>query len=209
MENVATLGAGLLPHPKVDTAYPPVRNGKLAMWLFLASEVIFFTVLIGSYIVLRFGYNGAWPNLNPETGHHRLNIPLTALNTFILICSSYTMVKALLNMQKGRQALGARFLMATALIGMVFLSVQAYEYHHLWGENVRPSVDVFCFTFYIMTCFHGMHVFGGVVTLWVITIGAFRNKVTQRNAGVVENVGLYWHFVDLVWIILFTVVYLI
>lgn len=189
-----------------------VYNMKLGMWVFLLSEVMFFTSLIGAYIILRF----ANPDAFAEPGEV-LNVPLTALNTFILICSSVTMVKAFAAIQQGDQAGLKRWLMATAAIGALFVGVQVYEYFQLVGHGFVPNAEayhaagrpLYGATFYTMTGFHGAHVTIGVLCLLFVTWRAFRGKYTAQSYGGVEIVGLYWHFVDLVWIILFTIVYLI
>ena len=176
---------------------------KLGMWVFLCSEVMFFTGLIGGYIVLRFGAP-MWPV--PST---ILNVPLTAMNTFILICSSVTMVLALSAAQRGELKAMRYYLLATAIIGACFLSVQVVEYHHLlFVEHFTPSKSLFGSVFFTTTGFHGFHVLCGVTCMTWATIRAFRGGYDQNHEGI-ENLGLYWHFVDLVWIILFTVIYLI
>jgi len=185
------------------TPYAGIGRGKFAMWLFLASEVMFFTGLIGSYIVLRAG-SLEWTD--PST---RLNIPLTAFNTFVLICSSVTMVRALYKAQSGDQAGMKQNLILTVLFGMFFLSVQMYEYNKLFHEGLTPWGDLFGSTFYTLTGFHGAHVTGGVIALWYLIIRALRGDFSATRWEAIENVGLYWHFVDLVWILLFTIVYLI
>ena len=178
-------------------------NKKLGMWVFLCSEVMFFTGLIGAYIVLRFG-SAMWPV--PST---ILNVPLTAFNTFLLICSSVTMVLALSAAQNRDMRRSRRFLLATTLIGAGFLGVQVFEYHHLlFVEHFTPSKSLFGSVFFTTTGFHGFHVLCGVVCMSFVTIRAFRGGYDHNHEGI-ENVGLYWHFVDLVWIILFTVIYLI
>jgi heme/copper-type cytochrome/quinol oxidase subunit 3 len=150
-----------------------------------------------------------------------LAINLTAANTFILICSSVTMVLALAAIQDGNKVKGRRYLLATVLIGSCFLSVQVYEYYQLmFGHHYppgisatghfRPSVSLFASCFFTMTGFHGAHVTGGVILLAVIYIRArFFNAYSSTSYAPVELAGLYWHFVDLVWIILFTIVYLL
>ena len=179
-----------------------ISNGKIATWLFLGSEVMFFTGLIGAYIVLRFGQPD-WPD--PA---RTLNVPLTATNTFLLICSSVTLVWALQNIQGGDQKKGFYGLLATTLIGAGFVGVQVYEYIKLMSEGVLPSANIFGSCFYIMTGFHGAHVLGGVILLAVLTVMSALGKFSPTNYAAVENSGLYWHFVDLVWIILFAIVYL-
>ena len=181
---------------------PPVDRGKFAVWLFLATEVMFFTGLIGTYIVLRIG-SSSWPN--PE---ERLAVDITAANTFVLIMSSYFMVRALHAIQKGDQGGLVRWLGATILGGSLFLGVQIYEYAELIKHGSLPNVDLFWSTFYAMTGFHGFHVFCGVVWLICAWIGALRGKFSAQRWLPVELAGLYWHFVDLVWVLLFTIVYL-
>ena len=137
-----------------------VYNEKLGMWVFLGSEVMFFTALIGAYIILRFAHPDAWighPNETP------LNIPVTAVNTFLLICSSVTMVKAFASAQMGRQKALRGWLVATVLIGATFVGVQVYEYRELIGHGFVPSQSLFGSTFYTMTGFHGFHVTMGVI----------------------------------------------
>jgi len=198
-----------------------VYNLKLGMWVFLLSEVMFFTGLIGSYIILRF----ANPDQFAVPGAV-LNVPLTALNTFILICSSVSMVKAFADVQAGNQAGLKKWLLVTALLGMVFLGIQAIEYTVLASEGFVPMAEryaahgragghetlggpLYGTTFYTMTGFHGTHVSIGVACLWWCVFQAYRGRYTANSHGGIEIMGLYWHFVDLVWIILFTIVYLI
>jgi heme/copper-type cytochrome/quinol oxidase subunit 3 len=185
------------------TPYGGIGRGKFAMWLFLASEVMFFAGLIGAYVVFRTGA-AAWPIQSEE-----LNVPLTAFNTFVLICSSVTMVRALYKAQQGDQAGMKQNLLATALLGMFFLSVQVYEYYHLYHEGLTPWRDLFGSAFYTLTGFHGAHVTGGVIALWYLIIRAYRGDFSATRWEGIENVGLYWHFVDLVWILLFNIVYLV
>lgn len=193
--------------PEPTTGIP---HDKMGMWVFLCSEVMFFTGLIGSYIVLRFA-TPLWPH-PADT----LNIPLTALNTFILICSSVTMVQALAAIQRGDERKLKLFLCLTVLAGSIFLSIQAIEYWKLLNEHTRinpqgfnPQVSLFGSVFFTTTGFHGFHVFCGVVCMAFVTGKAFLGKYTQAHHQGIETIGLYWHFVDLVWIVLFTIIYLI
>jgi cytochrome c oxidase subunit 3 len=190
-----------------------VYNMKLGMWVFLLSEVMFFTSLIGAYIILRFAH----PDAFAQPGEV-LNVPLTAFNTFVLICSSVTMVKAFAAIQHEDQAGLKKWLIATALLGMFFVGVQVVEYIKLVEHGFVPAAAAYTaahgkplygMTFYTMTGFHGAHVSIGVLCLWFTVFQAYRGKYTKYNHGGVETMGLYWHFVDLVWIILFTIVYLI
>ena len=181
---------------------PPVDRGKFAMWLFLATEVMFFTGLIGSYIVLRMG-TPYWPD--PES---RLAVGITAANTFLLITSSWMMVRALHAIGNGDKGGLVRWLGLTILGGATFVGVQVYEYAQLIQHGSLPNVDIFWSTFYVMTGFHGTHVVVGVIWLICVWIGALRGSYTKDNFLRVELAGLYWHFVDLVWVLLFTIVYL-
>ena len=183
-----------------------VYNEKLGMWVFLASEVMFFTALIGSYIILRVAHPEGWAGHPHDTP---LNIPVTAVNTFLLICSSMTMVKAFAAAQDDDQRALRLWLVATTIIGATFVGVQAYEYSALIHEGFVPSASVFASTFYTMTGFHGFHVSVGVICMAFVTVRAFRGRYSSADYRGVEVIGLYWHFVDLVWIILFTIVYLI
>ncbi len=130
--------------------------------------------------------------------------------TFILICSSVTMVEALDGIQHGMQSKFQTFMALTVLGGIVFLGMQAFEWHHLIAEKgMSIERDLFDATFFILTGFHGCHVFGGVVYNSVLLIRGMMGKIPQAKAGLVEIAGLYWHFVDLVWILIFTFIYLI
>jgi heme/copper-type cytochrome/quinol oxidase subunit 3 len=228
---------GSMARPTVQA--PPLTPGKVAIWLFLATEIMFFTGLIGTYIVLRagsppVGYSNLYP---PATDLSRilpkkpeglliyawpnpLSIDLTALNTFILICSSVTMVLGLSAFQRDQKRKGALYTTATAAIGALFLSIQVFEYNQLMfvhhypagvsaSGHFTPDVSLFASCFFTMTGFHGAHVAGGVIAMSLLALRSWFGAYSSTNYNSVEIVGLYWHFVDLVWIILFTVVYLI
>ena len=187
-----------------------VSARKLAVWLFLATEIMFFTAIIGGSYALRVK-TGNWA----QPGEI-LNVPLTGLNTFILICSSLTMVEALAAIERGDTRRLRMFLLATFLLGVTFLSIQAYEYVKLYFTEglmfmgapggVNP---LYGSTFYLQTGVHGAHVTGGVLAMAYATLKAFKGRFTKENHEAVELVGLYWHFVDVAWIFLFTIVYLI
>jgi heme/copper-type cytochrome/quinol oxidase subunit 3 len=191
-------------HPVFDyDSGPPVERGKFAIWLFLATEVMFFSGLIGAYVILRTGA-ATWPN--PEV---RLNVPITAFNTFVLITSSWLMVKALFAAHHGDRGGILRWLGATIVGGSLFVGIQVYEYIELVTvHHAVPSVDLFWSTFYIMTGFHGSHVVVGVIWLIAVWFKTLRGGYSQRDHVGIELAGLYWHFVDLVWVLLFTIVYL-
>jgi heme/copper-type cytochrome/quinol oxidase subunit 3 len=180
-----------------------VNSTKLGIWTLLGSEAVFFSSLIITYIIMRGRSTiGPYPQ-------QALNVPLTAFNTFVLICSSMTMVTALAHIERGDQKGLRRWLIATALLGLLFLSGQAVEFSLLIGQGLSLSRNLFGATFFTLTGFHGAHVFAGVIWIIFVLVRALRGGVTQANHNAVEHVGLYWHFVDLVWIIIFTVVYLI
>jgi len=189
-----------------------VYNLKLGMWVFLLSEVMFFSSLIGAYIILRFAHPEQWAEPNDV-----LNVPLTGFNTFMLICSSVTMVKAFAAIEHGDQAGLKKWLIATIILGAAFVGIQVFEYIKLAGHGFVPVAasyaaeggPLYGSTFYTMTGFHGAHVTIGVLALIFTAVKAFRGKYSAVDYGGVEIMGLYWHFVDLVWIILFTIVYLI
>lgn len=180
-----------------------VDNRKLGIWTFLGSEVMFFSGLIVTYLVMRGRSTvGPYP-------HEILDIPLTAVNTFVLLCSSLTMVTALAAIQKGNPRRMRLWLIATAVLGLIFLSGQAYEFTRLYGEGLSLSTNLFGATFFTLTGFHGMHVLIGVLWIGFVLARAVRGGITMENHLAVELVGLYWHFVDIVWIIIFTLVYLL
>ncbi|AMV36670.1 heme-copper oxidase subunit III [Planctomyces sp. SH-PL62] len=297
-------------HPLPDATPAPATPGKVAVWLFLATEIMFFTGLIGTYIVCRAGspptaysnlfapttpldrlgsargvlleapgadpakvsaaivaathkgdeevahilaavphglVNGlfeegattladdlaklgatakvvsletsSWPKpYDPLT--NPLSIDLTTVNTFILICSSATMVLALSAIQRGRKVRCSLYLLATVALGSLFLGIQVYEYHELLEGRIyppgisptghfRPGVSLFASCFFTVTGFHGLHVAAGVVTLALVFLASLTGRYSARNFATIEYAGLYWHFVDVVWILLFTIVYLV
>ena len=189
---------------QLEESVTPGNLGKLGMWSFLAGDAMTFGAGIAAYGALRIG-NPNWPSPADYLG-----ITTTAVMTFILICSSLTMVEALSGIQRGNQAKFRNFMALTVLGGLIFLGMQAFEWHHLIGERgMSIKRDLFDATFFILTGFHGCHVFGGVVYNGVLLIRGMMGKLPQAKAGLVEIAGLYWHFVDLVWILIFTFIYLI
>jgi len=187
----------------IEAAHPELEhseNRKFAMWLFLCSEVMFFTVLIGSYMMAR------WKNPDP---HEVLNIPLTAVNTFILLSSSYTVVLALSAIQQNRRTAFLRFLVLSIVLGTAFVSIQGIEYHNLSTEGFTLSSNLLGSAFFALTGFHGMHVIIGIIWLIRTFVKGFNGGFSSKDNWGIELVGLYWHFVDIVWILLFMIVYLI
>jgi len=177
--------------------------GKLMMWVFLCSDAMSFAGLLAAYGAVRLG-SSDWPI--PAS---KLDVPLTALNTFILICSSVTMVKALASIREGNRKGLVLFLLGTIAGGLTFLGIQAYEWTHLIEHGLTAPSSLFGATFFVLTGFHGCHVFSGFVYLACIAVRAARGGYTRENNSPVEIAGLYWHFVDLIWILVFTFVYLI
>ena len=189
-----------------DHHVTPVWQGvpapKVAIWLFLASEIMFFSGLINAYLSLRFSKLD-WP-----VAAELLSVPLVAFNTFLLICSSVTMVYAFDNAERGNHRRAANLLLATAFLGALFVGIQAYEWAELMREGVRVGTGLFADSFYTLTGFHGAHVSIGVIWVLAVALKALRGGYNENHLGI-ELAGLYWHFVDLVWILLFTIIYLI
>lgn len=187
--------------------HPPTATGldsrKLGFWTFIGSETLFFGSLISTYMV----YKGA--AVSGPLPHEVLDIPVTSVSTFVLLTSSLAMVLALNAVQRGSRAGALTWILATAVGGLIFLGFQAYEFTTFVHEGLTISASVFGSSFFVLTGFHGAHVSVGVVwllTLWVLTL---RGKIGPAQALNVEMAGLYWHFVDVVWIVIFTLIYLI
>jgi heme/copper-type cytochrome/quinol oxidase subunit 3 len=178
-------------------------NRKLAFWMFIGSECLLFGSLIATYLVYE-GKSVAGP-----TTHEILNIPLTSLSTFDLLMSSLAMVLALAAVQRGDRVWSRVWLATTAALGAVFLGFQAYEFTHFIREGLTLQVNLFGSTFFTLTGFHGAHVLVGVIWLLTLLLRSLQGKLGPDRAMNVEIAGLYWHFVDVVWIVIFTVVYLI
>ena len=184
--------------PRPDTG---VYNAKLGIWLFLASEVMLFGALFSSYVLLRVGAT-TWPH-----GYEHLNIPLATVNTVVLITSSVTMVMswaslALKNLRRFRVYMGS-----TIALACVFLVIKGFEYAAKFEHGLYPSESTFMAIYFTLTGLHGLHIVGGIIVnsyllgpgskMWTTDPSRFTNRV--------EVAGLYWHFVDLVWIFLFPV----
>ena len=187
-------------HHYTSTGLP---SWKVGFWTFIGSECLFFASLISTYMVYK-GQSVVGPY--PE---EILNIPLTSISTFVLLMSSLAMVLALDAVQRGSKRLSLIWLGAVIVLGAGFLGFQVYEFSHFVHEGLTIQTNVFGSSFFVLTGFHGAHVTGGVIwmiTLWIL---AFRGKLPPKDALKVEIAGLYWHFVDIVWIVIFTLVYLI
>jgi cytochrome c oxidase subunit III len=184
---------------------PGVSNHKFGMWLFLASEVMFFTGLLGSYLVLRLSDPVGF-SLQAQT---YLHWEPAAVNTLVLILSSLTMALAIHWAQHGDAGKTQRFLAITILCGLIFLAIKAYEYGGKFHHGVFPSTHIFWGCYFTLTGMHGLHVVGGIVPLAYALAKLGGGTDVCRHAGFLEILGLYWHFVDLVWIFLFPLFYLL
>jgi len=178
--------------------------GWYGMIFFIASEAVFFANLIASYLYLRVRA-GVWPPA-PFTGKVHLDAGLSAINTVVLLSSSFPMHWAARSITKGNKRNLTRGLLLTAVLGAIFLSGQLFEYTH---SDFGPGTGIFGSTFFTLTGFHGAHVTAGVLFLLVCFWRSTRGDFTKENHFAVSAVEMYWHFVDAVWIVLFTVLYLL
>lgn len=191
----------------VDHAHPPtntgVSNEKMAMWAFLGSECLLFGALISTYLLYR-GRSIVGPY--PEDVY---DIPFTSVSSFVLLMSSLTMVLALSAIQRRDERRLRVWLLATALLGSTFIAGQIYEFTAFVKEGLTIHTNLFGSSFFVMTGFHGVHVTLGIVMLLALWGMSMRGQLPPEKSELVEITGLYWHFVDIVWIVIFTIVYLI
>jgi cytochrome c oxidase subunit 3/cytochrome o ubiquinol oxidase subunit 3 len=180
-----------------------LSNEKLAFWAFLASDCLLFGALISTYILYR---NRAIVGPTPRDVY---DIPYTSVSSFVLLMSSLTMVLALAAIQRGDHRRTRVWLLATALLGTTFVGGQVYEFTTFIREGMTLKTNVASGAFYTLTGFHGVHVTLGVVMLLSLFAMSLRGRLPRERAEAVELVGLYWHFVDIVWIVIFFLVYLI
>jgi heme/copper-type cytochrome/quinol oxidase subunit 3 len=188
-----------------------VDSRKVGMWVFLASDCMFFGSLISTFLIYR-GRAGELYENGQGSGplaHEILDIPYTSVSAFVLLMSSLTMVLALAAVQKGDPRGTRIWLLCTALLGTIFLGGQYFEFTEFHHQGLGLSTNMFGSTFFTLTGFHGFHVTLGVIMLLSLVVMSMRGGVTQRDAISVEVIGLYWHFVDIVWIVIFTLVYLL
>ena len=176
---------------------------KIAFWTFIGSECMLFGTLIATYL----SYEGK--SVTGPTPQEILNIPVTSVSTFVLLMSSLAMVLALTAVVRGDKLQTRLWLAATAGFGTIFLGFQYYEFNSFVDEGLTISTNLFGSTFFVLTGCHGLHVLIGVIWLTTLLILSFRDQLGPEKAMNVEIAGLYWHFVDVVWIVIFTVVYLI
>lgn len=202
------MSAGVLPYTVETHPVTGVYSGKLGTWLFLASEVMLFGGLFSAYVLLRVGApEGTWPTREEA----ELSWKIGGFNTLTLIISSVTMVMAWASLKMHNFAKARIYLIITVLLALLFITLKlSLEYYPHWHEGLKPSTSVFFACYYTMTGLHALHILGGVVVmLYFIGPGASLWKTDPEHyTNRIECTGLYWHFVDLVWIFLFPVLYL-
>ena len=189
-ENEHSVGTGL-------------SNNKLLMWVFLGSECLLFGGLISTYLIYRSRIADG-----PAPGDI-FDIPFTSVSSFVLLMSSLTMVLSLSSLQRGDYRNTRLWLLTTALLGALFIGGQVYEFTTFLREGLGYSTSPFSSAFFTLTGFHGVHVSIGIVMLMSLYVSSMRGNLKRESSETLEIVGLYWHFVDVVWIFIFTVIYLV
>ena len=180
-----------------------LNHRKLLMWIFLGSDCMFFAALIATYMVYRGqSLNGPYPI-------DIIDVPITTISTFVLLCSSFGMVQALAATVRNDQKAIQLWLLATAAMGSVFIGFQIYEFNAFKNEGLTLGVNLFGASFFTLTGFHGAHVTLGIIWLLGLFFAARKGRLGPATSLDVEIMGLYWHFVDIVWIVIFTLLYLI
>ena len=222
MPDVNTQHAGLA-HQFEDLAQQQDAD-SLGIWLFLVTEIMFFGGMFASYAIFRWLYFAAF-----EGGSHILDVRLGAANTIVLLGSSLTMALAVRSAQTGNRRTLILFLILTIILGGMYLGVKAYEYDQKFVEHVVPALDwapegqalaylapggldhaqLYFFFYFAMTGLHALHMIIGIGLLLWLVLRARKGNFTPHYFAPVEVVGLYWHFVDIVWIFLFPLLYLI
>jgi len=209
---VATTGAGGVVesahggdhHGHTNTG---VSHAKLAIWLFLSSEALFFGAFISTYFLYR-GRDGELDNPGPRP-REVFDIAFTSVTSFVLLMSSLTMVLALAAIQRGDHRRLRIWLLATALFGLVFIGGQVFEFTEFYRHGLQLKTNLFGTTFFTLTGLHGAHVTMGIVWLLILWGRSMQGRLPQQQSEAVEIAGLYWHFVDVVWIVIFTAIYLV
>ena len=193
----AEVGSG---HHATNTGY---SNEKLGMWVFLGSECLLFGGLISTYLLYQDrAITGPLPK-------DLYDIPFTSVSSFVLLMSSLTMVLAVGSWMRGDVRRGRTWLLTTALLGGVFIAGQVYEFTSFVNEGMGYTTNLAASSFYTLTGFHGVHVTAGIIMLLSLVGLSLTGRLGADKAETVEIIGLYWHFVDVVWILIFTIVYLI
>lgn len=199
-----------------DSADHQFAANKLGIWLFLAQEIMFFSGLFCAFILFRAKYYDAFVE-----AHHHLDKVMGGINTIVLICSSLTMALGVRAAQTNKRKLGVAMLLMTFAFAATFLVIKYFEYHHKFHDHllpgshfagegfVHPEANIFFGIYFVMTGVHGVHVIVGMALILWITVKMHRGRFSSRYYAPVEGVGLYWHLVDLIWIYLFPLLYLI
>jgi heme/copper-type cytochrome/quinol oxidase subunit 3 len=180
-----------------------IPHRKLGFWTFLGSECMFFGTLIGTYL----SYRGK--SLVGPYPHETFSVQVTTISTFTLLASSFFMVMALHYVREGKRFAAGAWLLATATGGLIFLGFQSFEFTEFYHKGLSLSKNLYGTTFFVLTGFHGAHVTGGVIWLLSMWWLAMRGRLGPQDSLKVEICGLYWHFVDIVWIVIFALIYLI
>ena len=180
-----------------------LNHRKMLMWVFLGSDCLFFGSLIATYMVYRGqSLTGPYPI-------DIIDIPVTTISTFVLLCSSFAMVRALAATNENNQRGIKIWLLATAILGAIFIGFQVYEFNLFKNEGLTLGQNLFGATFFTLTGFHGAHVTLGIIWLLALFVISFKGRLHPGTSLDVEICGLYWHFVDIVWIVIFTLLYLV
>jgi heme/copper-type cytochrome/quinol oxidase subunit 3 len=180
-----------------------LSNAKLGMWVYLGSDCLLFGSLISTYLLLRHR-----SVIGPQPADV-FDIPFTSVSSFVLLTSSLTMALAVAAIARGEERRSRAWMATTAMLGAVFIGGQVYEFTTFYREGLGYTTNIFGSAFYTLTGFHGFHVSVGIVMLMSLIVMSLRGNLGTARAEAVEIVGLYWHFVDIVWILIFTIVYLI
>jgi heme/copper-type cytochrome/quinol oxidase subunit 3 len=200
-------GYQLLDKNHVDPQFGTASPGKIAMWIFLVTDAMSFSGFLIAYAVVRATQE--WPHPAEHLG-----VALSGAATFLLICSSVSMVFSIDACKRKNRKGMLNWLMATIVGGVIFLGIQVYEYNHLVDIGIKLNsfahgTPLFGATFYMVTGFHGLHVLSGVIYLICQYKLAYEGKYDNGDYRQLEILGLFWHFVDLVWILVFTFIYLL
>jgi len=190
-------------HTPVEETTTGLNSRKLLMWAFLGSDVMFFGAFIATYLVYRGkSLVGPYPS-------EVLNIPITTVSTFVLLMSSLAMVLALHYVKEGEKNKGTLWILMVVVLGAIFMGFQFVEFREFAHLGLTPRTNIFGTTFFILTGIHGAHVTIGVIWMAFLAYSSNNGALRADNALDLEIAGLYWHFVDIVWIVIFTVIYLI
>jgi len=199
-----------------DDIHQQREAATMGMWIFLATEVLFFGGVIFAYTIYRWTYHEAFAE-----GSRKMSVLLGGINTGVLLCSSFCMALAVQAAKIGRRRRLIVLLLATAAIGAVFLGIKFTEYYHHYEEHLVPGagfhhpsphekqVELFMFFYFVMTGMHAVHMIVGLAILSVLALLAHRGKFSAERYDPVDIGGLYWHFVDIVWVYLFPLLYLV